>query len=107
MAHGYTKEVSESDIVVYVKRHDNGEETEVQLEKAGTQATGTSWLVNVTDPNGSQRVGRFPTKRAARQRATKWMSNHPKGVQGSGGAMGAVNAMEEATNSIFTGGGRF
>lgn len=108
MAHSYRKVLDDRGGLVYEKAHDNGETTTIQADKVGTQETGgTSWLVNVTDPNGSERIGRFETKQAARSRMTAWMGNHPKGVRGPGGAMGAIGAMEDATNSIFTGGGRF
>lgn len=108
MAHGYRITADDETGTVYRKTHDNGESTEVSIDEAGTEATGgVKWMVNVTDPNGGFRLDTFQTKQAARNRATQWMSNHPKGVTGPGGAMGAVNAMEDATNSIFTGGGRF
>jgi len=108
MAHSYSKVLDDRNGLVYEKTHDNGDVTKVQADKVGTQATGgTEWLVNIKDPNGSIRIGRFDTKAEAQSRMTTWMNNHPKGVQKQGGAMGAVNAMEDATNSIFTGGGRF
>lgn len=106
--HSYRKTVDTAGKVAYEKIHDNGDVTEVIVEeRVGSTATDLVWAVSVSDSNGSPSLGTFETKTEARKAATQWMSNHPKGVQGGGGSMGTVNAMEEATNSIFTGGGRF
>lgn len=108
MAHSYRKTVDIAGKVAYEKIHDNGDVTEVLVEETvGSNATDLVWKVSVSDSNGSPTIGKYPTKQKARKAATRWMNNHPKGVTGPGGAMGAVNAMEDATNSIFTGGGRF
>lgn len=108
--HGYEIVRDSSDMVVYSKTHNNGEQTTVQLDKVGTKAAGgTSWLVNVSDPNGSRRIGKFDTKSSARQAATRWMNNHPKGVHGVGGdsGHGVLDSMQSGVDGVFTGGGRF
>lgn len=108
MAHGYTITADDDAGRVYKKTHDNGEVTEVSIDKVGTkEAGGVKWLVQVTDPNGSVRIGKFPVRQNARRAATEWMNNHPKGVQGPQGGPAVMNAMEEATDSIFHGGGFF
>lgn len=104
MPHGYDLDIDDSQMLKYLKRHKNGDITEIQADKIGTGATGgTEWLVNVKDPNGNQRLGRFPTKSDAKREMKQWMGDHPKGVPGSqkgiSGAGGGIPGMNG--NGLF------
>lgn len=110
MGHSYTQAVNDSDQLQYKTIHNNGDETMVLALKQ----SGGEWTVKAVDflagvgRGPSTQLGSFPTKQAARQKMTSWMSANPKGVQpGAGGAAKTMGAMEEATENIFTGGGLF
>lgn len=104
MPHGYTIDVDDSQMLKYSKRHGNGDKTEVQADLVGTEASGgTSWLVNVKDPNGNQRLGKFGTKKQAKSKMKQWMNSHKKGVPGRGkgisGGSGGIPGMDG--NGLF------
>lgn len=110
MSHGYSQVVDGGGQIQYEKSHDNGDETMVVANK---QPNG-SWSVKAVDflagagRGPTQQLGAYDTKRAARQRMTNWMSANPKGVQPGGHAMTkTIDRMEDATDSIFHGGGLF
>lgn len=110
MGHSYSRVVNDREQLQYEKTHDNGDETMVV---ANIGANG-DWNVKAVDflarsgRGPSRQLGTFPTKSAARQKMTSWMSANPKGVQPGGhGATETFAAMEDATDSLFTGGGMF
>lgn len=101
---GYSTDIDDDQMLKFSKTHKNGERTEVQADKIGTQATGgNEWLANVKDPRGSQRLGRFGSKSEARKEMKQWMKDHPKGVPGSGrgvsGTSGGIPGMDG--NGLF------
>lgn len=82
MPHGFNLDVDDDQMLKFSKRHKNGEITEIQADNIAT--SGSEWLVNVKDPNGGERLGRFGTKKEAKRAMKQWMNDNPKGVPASG-----------------------
>lgn len=80
MPHGYTLDYDIQDKCRYCKRHKNGDETKILLEKSGDG----EWIGEVLDPNGHKSLGSFGSKSEAKRKAKSWMADNPKGVPGSG-----------------------
>lgn len=77
MPHGYTLDIDSAEKLQYSKRHQNGERTVVDVTK---DIPGEDWRVKVTDPRGNVDLGTYGAKTDARDRATRFMRDNPKGV---------------------------
>lgn len=90
MPHGYAMDYDIQDKCRYMKRHKNGDETKVLLEKRDDG----KWIGEVMDPNGHKSLGSFGSKSDAKRKAKSWMKKNPKGVPASGkgisGSGGAI-----------------
>lgn len=100
MPHGYTLDIDGTDKLQYSKRHQNGERTVVDVTK---DIPGENFSVKVRDPRGNMDLGTFQTKGDAKNRATRFMRDNPKGVpaenQGIAGGNGGIPGMDG--NGLF------
>lgn len=89
MPHGFRLQVDDGNRTRWVKRHNNGEKTVVDVEK---DVPGEDYRVKVRDPRGNMDLGKYGTLGNAKKRAKEWMASNPKGAPAQNKGIAGANA---------------
>ena len=92
---GVYSEADETLVEAYGRTHANGERTMVHIVSVGERYAAVGIDVDPVEfePVDAEIIAYSPTETAAREHATRWMEQHPRGVAGDGKESGVVGSL--------------